>query len=210
MGCGWYRTAYYPAEAQIDRRSVDDLADELVREATEGVGGTRRPARDHRRDRHRQAVGLAVGGAGPSGGGAGGAQDRAGDHDPRRAVAESASPSSGSSRRRVPTSRGSSSAMPIRTRVLDHYLAIIERGREHRVRLHRHALGAASGTARRERRAGLRAAGAWPRRPYVPQPGRLQRLAARRPTAATATPTWPTRSCRGCGQPASPRTRSRR
>jgi predicted metal-dependent phosphotriesterase family hydrolase len=37
MGCGWYRTAYYPADARIDRRSVDDLADELVREATEGV-----------------------------------------------------------------------------------------------------------------------------------------------------------------------------
>lgn len=38
MGCGWYRGAYYPAEALIDRRSVDDLADELVREATDGVG----------------------------------------------------------------------------------------------------------------------------------------------------------------------------
>jgi predicted metal-dependent phosphotriesterase family hydrolase len=40
MGCGWYRTAYYPPEARIDRRSVDDLADELVREATDGVGET--------------------------------------------------------------------------------------------------------------------------------------------------------------------------
>jgi predicted metal-dependent phosphotriesterase family hydrolase len=40
MGCGWYRGAYYPAETQIDRRSVDDLADDLVREATEGVGDT--------------------------------------------------------------------------------------------------------------------------------------------------------------------------
>lgn len=38
MGAGWYRTAYYPAEARIDRRSVDDLADEIVREATDGVG----------------------------------------------------------------------------------------------------------------------------------------------------------------------------
>lgn len=37
MGCGWYREAYYPAEARIDRRSVDDLADELVREASEGI-----------------------------------------------------------------------------------------------------------------------------------------------------------------------------
>ncbi len=40
MGCGWYRTAYYPAETLIDRRSVDDLADELVREATDGVAET--------------------------------------------------------------------------------------------------------------------------------------------------------------------------
>jgi len=37
MGCGWYRGAYYPAEALIDRRSVDSLADELVLEAEEGI-----------------------------------------------------------------------------------------------------------------------------------------------------------------------------
>ena len=37
MGSGWYRGAHYPAEALIDRRSVDDLADELVREAGEGI-----------------------------------------------------------------------------------------------------------------------------------------------------------------------------
>jgi predicted metal-dependent phosphotriesterase family hydrolase len=40
MGAGWYREAYYPAEALIDRRSVDDLADEIVRDASEGVAGT--------------------------------------------------------------------------------------------------------------------------------------------------------------------------
>jgi predicted metal-dependent phosphotriesterase family hydrolase len=40
MGCGWYRGAYFPPEARVDRRSVDDLADELVREAAEGVGDT--------------------------------------------------------------------------------------------------------------------------------------------------------------------------
>jgi phosphotriesterase-related protein len=40
MGAGWYREAYYPAEAFIDRRAVDDLADEIVREASEGVAGT--------------------------------------------------------------------------------------------------------------------------------------------------------------------------
>ena len=37
MGCGWYREAYYPAEARIDRRSVEDLADDLVREASDGI-----------------------------------------------------------------------------------------------------------------------------------------------------------------------------
>lgn len=40
MGTGWYRTAYYPAEARIDRRTVDDLADEMVAEFEAGVGGT--------------------------------------------------------------------------------------------------------------------------------------------------------------------------
>lgn len=38
MGCGWYRTAYYPPDLLVDRRSVDSLADELVREITDGVG----------------------------------------------------------------------------------------------------------------------------------------------------------------------------
>jgi phosphotriesterase-related protein len=40
MGAGWYREAYFPPEARIDRRSVDDLADELVREFEQVVGGT--------------------------------------------------------------------------------------------------------------------------------------------------------------------------
>lgn len=40
MGAGWYRGAYYPAEARIDRRSVDDLAAEIVGEFEHGVGGT--------------------------------------------------------------------------------------------------------------------------------------------------------------------------
>ena len=40
MGAGWYREAYYPPEALIDRRPVDDLADEIVREFHEGVGAT--------------------------------------------------------------------------------------------------------------------------------------------------------------------------
>ena len=40
MGAGWYRGAHYPAEALIDRRSVDALADDIVRDATVGMGET--------------------------------------------------------------------------------------------------------------------------------------------------------------------------
>ena len=46
MGCGWYRDAYYPPELLVDRRTVDSLADELVREAIEGIaidGGVVKP-----------------------------------------------------------------------------------------------------------------------------------------------------------------------
>lgn len=40
MGAGWYRGAYFPVEALIDRRGVDELAAQLIREAGEGVDGT--------------------------------------------------------------------------------------------------------------------------------------------------------------------------
>jgi len=40
MGCGWYRGAYYPPEARIERRTVDDLAAELIAEFRDGVAGT--------------------------------------------------------------------------------------------------------------------------------------------------------------------------
>ena len=40
MGTGWYRGAHYPAEARIDRRSVDDLAAQIVAEYEGGVAGT--------------------------------------------------------------------------------------------------------------------------------------------------------------------------
>ena len=40
MGSGWYRGAHYPVQALIDRRSVDALADQIVRDATVGVGDT--------------------------------------------------------------------------------------------------------------------------------------------------------------------------
>ena len=40
MGTGWYREAYYPPEARIDRRSVADLAEEMVAEFTDGIAGS--------------------------------------------------------------------------------------------------------------------------------------------------------------------------
>lgn len=44
-GSGWYRTAYYPPEARVDRRTTDDLADEIVREFADGVPGPNGPVR---------------------------------------------------------------------------------------------------------------------------------------------------------------------
>ena len=86
MGTGWYREAYYPAEALIDRRSVDDLAAEMVDELEHGVGasgirpgiigeiGTDKPWVSAREERvHRAAARAAI-------------ADRHGDHHPRRAV----------------------------------------------------------------------------------------------------------------------------
>jgi predicted metal-dependent phosphotriesterase family hydrolase len=40
MGSGWYRDAYYPAADDIDRRTVDELADIVVHEFEDGVGDT--------------------------------------------------------------------------------------------------------------------------------------------------------------------------
>ena len=40
MGTGWYRQAYYPPEAGIDHRSVDELAAEMIAELEDGVGET--------------------------------------------------------------------------------------------------------------------------------------------------------------------------
>jgi phosphotriesterase-related protein len=37
MGSGWYRDAYYPPTLDVDRRTVESLADELVRDASEGL-----------------------------------------------------------------------------------------------------------------------------------------------------------------------------
>ncbi len=40
MGSGWYRGAYYPPDALVDRRSVAELADILVGEILDGADGT--------------------------------------------------------------------------------------------------------------------------------------------------------------------------
>jgi phosphotriesterase-related protein len=40
MGCGWYRGAYYPPDALVDRRSVAELSEILVREILDGADGT--------------------------------------------------------------------------------------------------------------------------------------------------------------------------
>jgi len=40
MGTGWYREPYYPPEALIDRRGVDELADVMIAEFHDGVAGS--------------------------------------------------------------------------------------------------------------------------------------------------------------------------
>jgi len=40
VGTGFYREPYYPPEARIDRRTVESIADEMVREIEEGIDGT--------------------------------------------------------------------------------------------------------------------------------------------------------------------------
>ena len=128
MGCGWYRTAYYPPEALIDRRSVDDLADELVAEIEGGVGETGVRPGHHRRDRHRQAVGLAGRGARPSGGRARAAR-RTGLAITTHAVLSDV----GLAQLRIFEEEGADPARVVighadSYQVLDHYLAILERG----------------------------------------------------------------------------------
>jgi phosphotriesterase-related protein len=40
LSTGWYRESFFPPDARIDRRTIDDLADELVTEIERGVDGT--------------------------------------------------------------------------------------------------------------------------------------------------------------------------
>ena len=113
-----------------DRPAVGRRPGRRARRArsTDGVGETGIRPGHHRRDRDRQAVGLAGRGAGPPGGGAGGAPDRPRHHDPRGPVRRRARPAARSSRRRAWIRRrvviGHADSYP----VLDHYLAIIGRG----------------------------------------------------------------------------------
>src|SRR6185437_12214392 len=38
MGCGWYRESYYEPSERLEQRQVPELADELIRELSGGVG----------------------------------------------------------------------------------------------------------------------------------------------------------------------------
>jgi predicted metal-dependent phosphotriesterase family hydrolase len=40
VGTGFYRQPYYPPDAHIDERSVNSIAEEMIREFEEGIGGT--------------------------------------------------------------------------------------------------------------------------------------------------------------------------
>ena len=107
MGSGWYRGAHYPAEALIDRRSVDALADEIVRDATDGrrpgpgsgPGSSARSGPTSRGSAPRRS-----GSTGPPPGPPAGPGSRS---RPTRSSRRSGSTSSTSSRPRAPTCPGS-------------------------------------------------------------------------------------------------------
>ena len=204
MGCGWYRGAYYPAEA-LDRPALGRRPGRRARPRGDRRGrGDRHPARDHRRDRDGQAVAVApqeervhraaaraarrtglaitthavmsdVGLAQLDGLRGGGRRPGAGRHRPRRLV---------------PVAR----PLP-----RDHRAR-----RDDRVRLPRDELHAARAPRRGPRSSSccceLLARGHAER--ILLSPGRLPRLRSSRATRATATPTWPRRSCRACARPA--------
>ena len=113
MGTGWYREAYYPAEALIDRRSVDDLAAEMIGEFEHGLGDTGiRPGIIGEIGTDKPWV-SAPRGARPSRRRPGVASDRNGDHT-HGVQSPSAWRSCGSSPRRASIRRASSSVTPTR------------------------------------------------------------------------------------------------
>ena len=208
MGGGWYRTAYYPPEALIEQRSVDSLAEELVHDATVGVGetgirigilgeiGTDKPWVTPAEERVFRAVarcsrrtGLAISTHAVLSD-VGAAQLTILEEegvDPGRVVI------------------GHADSYP----VLDHYLSLISRGRVGRVRLPGHVVHADGAVRRGE---GHRpAAGAAPPRPRRPRPAQPRRL-PQQPAAPLRGQRVhvPVRrpSCRGSASGASPRRRS--
>ena len=208
MGGGWYRTAYYPPEALIEKRSVDSLAEELVHDATVGVGDTGHPDRDPGRDRDGQAVGHAGRGAGLPRGGALLAADRLAISTHAVLSDVGAAQLTILEEEGVDPGRvviGHADSYP----VLDHYLSLINRGRVGRVRLPGHVLHADGEVRRGE---GHRpAAGAAPpgaRRPRPAQPRRLPQQPAAPLRGQRVHVPVRRRSCRGSASGACPRRRS--
>ena len=202
MGCGWYRTAYYPPEALIDRRSTDDLADELVREIETGVGetgvrpgiigeiGTDKPWVSPTEERVHRAAARAA--------------RRTGLAITTHAVLSDV----GLAQLRIFEEEGLDPARVVIGHadsypVLEHYLAIIERG----ANLEFDFLGMPWERERigedRTRRAAVRAAGARPCRSDPAEPGRLQRFAARALRRQRVRLPGRRPSCHVCARPAS-------
>ena len=62
-GCGWYTEPFYPPGDDLARRSVGDIADELIGRDPGRLRRHRRAPGDHRRDRREPGLGVAAGGA---------------------------------------------------------------------------------------------------------------------------------------------------
>ena len=209
MGSGWYRGAHYPAEALVDRRSVDALADEIVRDATVGVGetgiragiigeiGTDKPWLSAQEERVHRAAARAA--------------RRTGLAITTHAVQSTVGldqldvfEAEGADLSRVVIGHADSNPS------LDYHLAIVERGATVEFDFLGMASRRSSGTAR----AGSSTTSASCSRAATSSGSSCRRTSATTAssaaTAATATRISPTRSCRGCGPPACPTTRSGR
>ena len=209
MGTGWYRGAHYPAEA-LDRPPL---------RRRPGGGDRRRvqrwrrrerhPARDHRRDRHRQAVGQRARGARASGGGARIGPDRDGDHDARRAVGRRAGAAQDLHRggRRSLARRHRSRGLPPGPRLLPRRA---RRRREPPVRLPQPSVRRRGGPGAAAGRDDRRAAGARIRVAAAARPRTCATTGCSRHTAASATSTCTSTFSRRSAPPRWGRARSRR
>jgi phosphotriesterase-related protein len=209
MGTGWYRDAYYPAETLIDRRSVDSLADEIVREASDGVGesgvrpgiigeiGTDKPWISPREERVHRAAARAA--------------RRTGLAITTHAVQSTVGldqldlfEAEGADLSRVVIGHADSNPSP------EYHRAIVERG----ATIEFDFLGMSFTPLERHGRGGSssRSATCW--RAATSSGSCCHRTCATTrsssATAGTATRTSPTRSSRGCARQASPRARSGR